>query len=270
MRIIQLAPRALGCLLLAAVLWPLLYAVWVSFSPGELLRPPTDRWSLRWYRLFLASPRWTDALRTSLVVAALSVAVSLLAGTGLALAVTRCRFAGRRWLSRAVLLPLMVPGVVVGMGLLPLYQAVGLSSSAVGLALAHALGSLPVVFLVLRSALEEAGPDLELAARGLGAGPVRAFLHVTLPLVRPALLAGAAMSFILSLNEVVLALFLAVPPVETLPLVVWAELRYTLSPVVAVASCLSVALAVGALLLAKGAARLAARRAAASHRATNS
>jgi ABC-type spermidine/putrescine transport system permease subunit II len=67
-----------------------------------------------------------------------------------------------------------------------------------------------VAFLVLRSALDEAGPDLELAARGLGAGPVRAFLHVTLPLVRPALLAGAAMSFILSLNEVVLALFLAV------------------------------------------------------------
>jgi ABC-type spermidine/putrescine transport system permease subunit II len=252
----RLGLRVVGGALLAALLWPVAYAVWVSFSPGELLQPPTDRWSLRWYRLFVASPRWTQALSSSLVVAGLSVAVSLLAGTSLALAVTRYHFSGRRWLSRAVLLPLFVPGVVLGMGLLPLFQATGLWGWRLSLALAHALGSLPVVFLVLRAALEEAGPDLEMAARGLGATPWRVFWRVTLPLVRPALLAGAAMSFILSLNEVVLALFLATPHIETLPRIIWAELRYTLSPLVAVASCISVAVTIGGLLVVAAVRRL--------------
>jgi ABC-type spermidine/putrescine transport system permease subunit II len=243
-------------MILALLLWPVVYAVWVSFSPGELLQPPTDRWSLRWYRLFFASPRWTQALSSSLIVACFSVAVSLFAGTCLALAVTRCHFAGRRWLSRAVLLPLFVPSVVLGMGLLPLFQLTGLWGWRLSLALAHALASLPVVFLVMRSALAEAGPDLELAARGLGATPLRAFFRVTLPLVRPALLAGTAMSLILSLNEVVLALFLATPHIETLPRIIWAELRYALSPVVAVASCISVVLTVAGLIVVMSARRL--------------
>ena len=147
MTISRLPLRVLGVLLLATLLWPLIYAAWVSFSPGELLQPPTDDWSLRWYRLFFSSPRWTRALTNSLVVAILSVLVSLLAGTSLALAVTRCHFSGARFLSGAVLLPLFVPGVVLGMGLLPLFHAIGLVGWRLSLALAHGLIALPVVFL---------------------------------------------------------------------------------------------------------------------------
>jgi ABC-type spermidine/putrescine transport system permease subunit II len=70
-----------------------------------------------------------------------------------------------------------------------------------------------------------------------------------LPLIRPALLAGAAISFILSLNEFVLALFLAPPEIETLPRVIWPSLRYALSPVVAAASCITIAVTVVGLPL---------------------
>jgi ABC-type spermidine/putrescine transport system permease subunit II len=255
--------RGTGVALLLALLWPVVYAAWVSFSPGELLELPTGAWSLRWYRLFFATPRWTRALENSLLVAAMSSAVALPCGAALALAVTRYRFRGARLLSRAVLLPLFVPGVVLGMGLLPVFRATGLWGDRLSLALAHALTSLPIVFLVARSALEEAGPDLEWAARGLGASPGRAFVRVTLPLIRPAILAGAAMSFILSLNELILALFLATPQIETLPRVIWPELRYTLSPIVAAASCLSAATtAVGLLVFAgvRRGSRLARRR----------
>jgi ABC-type spermidine/putrescine transport system permease subunit II len=242
-------------LLLSALLWPLIYAGWVSFSPGELLQPPTDRWSLRWYELFFQSPRWTRALANSAVVACLSVLIALPSGTAVALAVTRYHFRGARWLSPAVLLPLFVPGVVLGMGMLPLFHATGLWGSHLSLALAHALTSLPVVFLVICSSLEEVSPDLEAAARGLGASPGRVFLRVTLPLIRPAVLAGAVMSFILSLNELILALFVATPHTETLPRVIWPEMRYALSPIVAASSCITVALTVAGLL-----ALLAARR----------
>jgi putative spermidine/putrescine transport system permease protein len=248
--------HAAALLLLAGMLAPLVYAAWISFSPGEFLQPPTGAWSLRWYRLFLRSPQWTDSLWNSLEVAALAVAVALGAGTGLALAVTRYHFRGRRLLAGAVLLPLFVPAAVLGMGLLPLAHALGLWGSPLGLALAHGLVGLPVVFLVVRSALDEASPDLEAAARGLGAGPWRAFYRVTLPLIRPAVVSGAAMSFVLSLNEFTLALFLATPENETLPRVIWPNLRYSLSPLVAVASCVTIAVTVAGLAVTAGLRRL--------------
>ncbi len=249
--------RHVGALLLiAGMLAPLAYAAWISFSPGEVLQPPTGTWSLRWYRLFLDSPKWTDSLGRSLETAGLAVAVALAAGTGLALAVTRYRFRGRRLLAGAVLLPLFVPPAVLGMGLLPLAHALGLWGSPLGLALAHGLVGLPVVFLVVRSGLDEASPDLEAAARGLGAGPWRAFFRVTLPLIRPAVLSGAAMSFVLSLNEFTLALFLAAPENETLPRVIWPNLRHSLSPLVAVASCVTIAVTAAGLAVAAGLRRL--------------
>ncbi len=238
----------LGALLL--LLWPLAYAAWVSFTPGELLEPPRGELSLRWYRRFFASPQWTAGLWNSLKVAGLAVVGSLVGGTGLAVAVARHHFRGRRLLSGAVLLPLFVPAVVLGMGLLPWVRFLGLWGSLGALGAGHALWSLPVVFLVVRSALEELDPALEEAARGLGASGFLTFRRVTLPLILPAVLSGAAMGFVLSLNEFMIALFLATPDTETLPKVIWPSLRYTLTPLVAAASCVTMLLTLLGLALA--------------------
>jgi ABC-type spermidine/putrescine transport system permease subunit II len=89
---------------------------------------------------------------------------------------------------------------------------------------------------------------MEEAARGLGAGPARVLWRVTLPLCRPGLLAGAVLSFVLSLNEFFLALFLGAPRTETLPRAIWPELRYSLSPLVAVASVIALVVALAAAL----------------------
>jgi putative spermidine/putrescine transport system permease protein len=221
---------------LLVLLWPLFYATWISFTPAEMLEPPTRAWSLRWYRLFFASPQWLQGMANSVVVAALTVCGSIVSGTGVAMAVTRWHFRGAGWLSAAVLLPLFVPGVVLGMALLPLMRLLGLWGTLLSIAAAHSLWSLPVVFLVVRSALQELDPDLERAARGLGAAPVTVFSHVTLPLIAPAVATGATLAFVLSVNEFVMALFLATPQSETLPKVIWPNLRYTLSPLVAAAS----------------------------------
>ncbi len=238
----RLSGNAFGLGALLLLLWPLAYAVWISFTPSELLEPPRGDLSLRWYRRFFASPQWTAGLWNSLKVAGLAVVGSLVGGTGLAVAVTRYHFRGRRLVSGAVLLPLFVPAVVLGMGLLPWVRFLGLWGSLWSLGAGHALWSLPVVFLVVRSALEELDPALEEAARGLGASPLLTFRRVTLPLIRPAVLSGAAMGVVLSLNEFMIALFLATPDTETLPKVIWPNLRYTLTPLVAAASCVTMLL----------------------------
>jgi len=227
---------ALGWSCLLLFLCPILYACWVSFTPGELLTPPAGDWSLRWYRAFFTEPRWLRALGNSLKVAGLSLTGSLVCGLPLAYASARFRFRGSSVLTRAVLLPLGVPAVVLGVGLLPTVYALGLWGNSLAIALAHTLLGLPVVYLLARTALEAVGPDLEWAARGLGATPWRAVLRVTLPLARPAIAVGAVLALVLSLNEFVLSLFLATPETETLPRVIWPNLRYSLSPVVAAAS----------------------------------
>jgi ABC-type spermidine/putrescine transport system permease subunit II len=197
-----------GWLALVLLLTPLAWAVWVSFTPDEILRPPLTRWSGRWYARFLADPRWTAALGNS-----------------------------------------CVPPVVLGMGLLPTMHALGLWGSYLSLVLAHGLLGMPLVFLTVQASLKGVPAELEQAARGLGAGPLTTFWRVTLPLCLPGLLAGGGLAFVLSLNEFFLALFLATPETETLPRVIWPELRYSLSPLVAVASVFTLALTALACLL---------------------
>lgn len=228
--------------LLLVLLWPLIYVVWISFTPSELLQPPTGQWSLRWYQLFFTSPQWTQGLVNSFWVAGMTVVGSLLTGGGVALTVTRYHFRGVQLLSSAVLLPLFVPAVVLAMALLPLVHILGLWGTRISLAAAHSLWSMPVVFLVIRAALAALDPDLEQAARGLGANSVTTFRRITLPVIAPALIAGAVMAFIISLNEFVMALFLSTPAIETLPKVIWPNLRYTLTPLVAAASSVTMLL----------------------------
>lgn len=246
----SLAVPARALLLSAALcilLWPLVHAVWLSFAPGELLEAPTGEWSLRWYHSFFTSPRWTGGLANSLWVASLSAVIAVLLGTGLALGMANAHADHRDGddrtsglLARMVLLPLFIPPVVLGMALLPLMRALGLWGHLVSLAFAHALLGLPVVYLAVRDALQALDPDLGRAARGLGASASMTLWRVTLPPLVPAIVFGALTAFVFSLNEFVIALFLATPAIETLPKVIWPNLRYTLTPIVAAASTVAV------------------------------
>lgn len=241
-RIVRIVASAAGVGALGLLLWPLAYATWLSFTPHSMLRPPSDRWSLRWYRQFLESPQWTQGLTNSLVIGAMATGIAVVCGAGAAVALEGASPARRRLVAGAVVLPMLVPTVVLGMGTLPLVQALGLWGTRLSLAAAHGLWTMPVVFLVVRGALEALDTDLMAAARGLGASRTQVLARVTLPLITPGLLLGALMAFVLSLNEFLIALFLSTPDIETLPKVIWPSLRYTLTPVVAAASALSTGL----------------------------
>lgn len=235
--------RFLFWLLLAAGLLPPVMTAWVSFSPDSLLTPPTGEWSLRWYRRFFSDARWTAAAGRSLLVAALSAILCVTLALPAALAQS-----APRWQRLALLLPAFVPPVAVGLGLLPLFHRLNLWGTTLGVTLAHAALGLPVAYLILRTAVGPELRDCELAARGLGANRRQVFARVTLPLLRPALLAALLAQFVLSWNEGVVTTFLASPRSETLPVVMWSQLRGSASPLVAVASTLAVAMAVLPLL----------------------
>ncbi|MFM7541819.1 MAG: ABC transporter permease [Planctomycetota bacterium] len=232
--------RALGWLLVWALLVPVAHSVWVSFSPDMLLTPPVAAWSLRWHIEFMGDPQWTRALGRSLLAAVLAAGVAVPLGAMAALA------PARHGAAMAVLMaPACVPAAALGLGLLVAAHAAGLAGTWAALVLAHALMGLPVAVQLARLGCAAELELLRSAARGLGAGPWETARRVTLPLLAPWLWAAAGAVFLISFNDAVVAVFVCGPDTETLPVVAWRQLRHAAGPLVAVAGVASLACAGG-------------------------
>lgn len=215
---------------------PFAISLAVSFFPGRSIGLPTPATgvTLDWYGIVLADPLYRRGLVTSLVVgvlvAALSLALALLLVIGMGLQ-PRLRV-----LSGVMIVPATVPTVVLGMQSLVAFEALGLRGSILSVVLAHTLWGLPLALLVIKAAHDRLDPALVEAARSLGASTARATWEVTLPLLGPALVVGAILAFVASINELVMSLFLAGGRVRTLPTVVWPQVRHAVRPDVAAAS----------------------------------
>jgi len=156
--------------------------------------------------------------------------------------------------SRAVVLgltvlPLLVPGVVLGISLLVLLGEFDLQQTYVAVVAAHSLWATPLAFSVVRASLSRFDPRLREAALDLGASPTRAFTHVVAPNIQAGLLAAALIASIVSLQEFVMTLFVSGPDTRTVPVLAWNSLRNSLDPIVSVVSTLLVGSVVVAILL---------------------
>ena len=239
------------------LLAPLVLSLLVSLYPGRSIGLPTPATGFTpdWYRAVLDDPLFRRGLSGSMVVGGLTAAFSILLAVPLAAA--DARHPSVRRVALVVVVPAMVPPVVLGMQSLVAFEYAGVRGSRVALALAHTLWGLPLAFLALRAAYRRLDPRLGEAARSLGAPPWRATVEVTLPLLRPAMAAGALLAFLASVNELIISLFLGV---RTLPTVIWPQVRHAVQPDIAAASTILLLLGVvpaGLALLAW--ARLAAR-----------
>jgi len=246
MSLLRLATPVVAVGVIVFLLSPLVFSIWVSFSPDSFLTPPVNQWSLRWYESFVQEVRWQRALVRSLILACQASLVAGLAGVPLAYSLARFAFPLRRMVEGAVLLPALIPPVALGLGLLFLTQTTSLKPMA--LIAAHALLGMPLVVFLAKQGFEQILPQWEAAARGLGASPLLVIWRVTLPLAWPWIGMGMAGAFVISLNESMIALFLTDPATETLPAVAWPQLRHAPTPLVAVASCASVAISMVAML----------------------
>jgi len=243
----------IGCILgwLTIALWtlPVLYTVWISFSPDAFLTPPTGAWSLKWYLAMAADHRWANAAVRSLAIGAAAAALSCAAATMAVLALRRRSGYARRIATVALLLPAVVPPAALGTGLLPLAYRTGLWGTATGVALVHAALGLPAATLIIGSFLNGELREVEQAAQGLGASRWGVRLRITFPLLRPAMLAACIAVFLISLNESLVTLFLATPDNETLPALIWPQLRFSTTPLVAAASSLTGVLGIACIAL---------------------
>ena len=231
---------------------PLLLTLYLSVFNEKLILFPPHGYTLAWYGAIL--PNFGDAIVTSLELATAAVAGSLLLGIPAGIGLSRYRFRGRSIVSTLLLAPLTVPGIALGLAAYIMLVTIdeqfrtAITSSLLGLVLAHILITTPWMVRLCLAALTNHERTAEEAAASLGAGPLAVILRVTLPAMRPGIIAGALFSFVFSFENLEPALFLSSPGITTLPVAVLQYLEYHIDPLV---SALAVAqtLGVAALLL---------------------
>lgn len=231
--------------------WPLRLALWgtflflyapllvlIVFSFNDSRR--TTRWegfTLDWYARAFADRELVAALGNSLMIAAVTTLIALILGTLAALALWRFRFPGRAAVDGGFALPIVVPEICMGVAMLIFFARVlpwptGMiwPLSLGPIIIAHVAFTFPFVAVIVRARLGSFNPEMEEAARDLGAGPWRAIRDVVLPHLTPALVAGALLAFTLSLDDFVITFFTAGPDTVTFPVKVYSMVRFSVTP----------------------------------------
>ena len=218
------------------IIGPLLVMIAISLTADGYISLPYNGISLRWYEDMLQQKIFFDAAVNSILLAVQATATAVVLGTAVALAVTRYRFPGRGFILLLAGAPLFVPLVMTGLAVLVFFSTLGIGGPALRLYVAHV--SLTVPYIVRMVSVSMAGFDWnqELAARNLGASPLRAFLEVTLPQIVPGVIAGAAFAFIISFDDVGMSIFLTGAAYKTLPVELFAFAAFDLTPMIAAVS----------------------------------
>ena len=233
----------------AFLLMPILFIAALSFGSSQWLIFPPPGWTLKWYALFFADPRWLEAAWTSFTIASIVTVLSVMIGLVASFGLVRGRFIGKEGLRALFLTPMILPVVVLAVALYAFFLRVGLNGTMPGFVIAHLVVALPFSILSITNALEGFDKSIEDAAVLCGAGPLEAKIRVTLPSISHGLFSAAVFSFLTSWDEVVLAIFMASPTLQTLPVKIWATLRQDLTPVIAAASTLLIVVTIALMLL---------------------
>lgn len=236
-----------------AIALPLVLTLYISVFDEELIVFPPRGWTLRWYGEAVA--KFSSAALTSLGVAVAAVLGSLLIGVPCGIGLHRYRFRGRSIVFSFVTAPMIVPGVALGLSLaifaiwLTRQGVVDLRTSLLPLICAHILIALPWVVRLCVASLANYDPAAEEAAASLGAHPLRVIWHVTLPAMRPGIIAAALFAFVVSFENLEMTMFLLKPGVTTLPVTVLGYLSFRVDPMISALAVLQIAFIATTLLV---------------------
>jgi len=222
--------------MIAILLVPIIAFVPMAFTGSTFLSFPPPSLSYRWFAEFAASPLWLGAMIRSFSIGFATAAITSLVAAMAALGVARTR---SRLGSVAFLLylsPMMVPSIVIAIALFYLFARISLVASNIGIIIGHTVIAMPVVFMVMLATFKGHDWKLDAAASTLGAGRLRTFWHVTLPLVASGLAVGFVTGFLQSFEELTVAIFVGGGIKTTLPKQMWDGILLQVSPVIAAAS----------------------------------
>jgi putative spermidine/putrescine transport system permease protein len=223
---------------------PLAIIVAVSFTPSEFLTFPPGGFSLQWYVTFFTEPGWIVSLFNSLTIAVAAALLSTSIGGILAFSLDRFDYRFESVLATFGVLPILVPPVIIGVAFLVFFLQIGFAGNWLSIVVAHGIFYAPFPFILVMQGLRELDRTYEEAAMNLGASPIRTIRTITYPLLRANVVSGALFAFILSLNEYIIAWLLSLFLVDTIPIHIFNQLRYSYPPTIAAASTVFILLTV--------------------------
>lgn len=240
-RLLRMLGWVFTAFLVVYILIPVLITLAMSFNNAAMIRFPITNWSLRWYADFFGSTQWTGALANSVIIALGTTAISTTAGILAAWAFERFRIPFRTFWYLLIMLPLFMPGVVLGLGVAIAFGGLQIGSYSVYgsrelVMIAHSLWAMPLVFMLMEATFRTVDYRVVEASYDLGGRPVGSFFEIVVPMVSTGIISSALFAFVISLNEFVMALFLTDRDTQTLPVLMWLSLRSAGSPRLAVAS----------------------------------
>lgn len=239
----------------AVILTPLVFVCWLSFFSNEIVTFPPQGYTLRWFAHIFDENNFVGGFLTSLQVGLAAMIGGLVLGIPASLVLARRRFVGHETLNTLLLLPLVVPGIVAGTAIyvfqieVELATGLPLLGSRAGLILAHIMITIPWTVRLLTASLAGVDRSIEEAAQNLGATPLKTFFRVTLPAIKPGIVAAALFSFIVSFGNLEMTLFLVAPGQTTLPIAILQYLQWRIDPTIAAVSLLQIALIATGMLI---------------------
>ncbi|MCV6592354.1 MAG: ABC transporter permease [Silicimonas sp.] len=241
----------ISVIIMILLVTPTLIVVPMSFSDSQYLEFPPENWSMRWYQFYFGSEEWMRATWTSFKAAFLTMLVATPVGVLAAYGLHASKVKFVRATFVLMLTPMMVPVVLIAIGAFYAYVQMGILYTIMGLVLAHSVLALPLVVIVTGSALKSYDMSQEEAARSLGAPRWKAFLTVTLPQIRFAVVTSALLSFLTSFDEVVVAMFVSGGDNPTLTRNMFNALRDQIDPTIASISTIMILITTFMMVLAQ-------------------
>ena len=226
---------ALVLLFLAA---PVVIVVPLAFSSADFLRFPPPSYSLRWFNNFFSRRDWMEAAANSFKIGFLTAGLATVLGTAAAYGLVRGRIRRKDGLYAFFISPMIVPNIVFALALYYLFSRLRMVGNMWSLVLGHTVLALPPVIIVLSASLQSVDYALEQAAMIHGARRLRAFVEVTLPLILPGVVTAALFAFLVSFDDLLIALFLSGSRAVTLPKRMWDGVRLEIDPTVAAVALL--------------------------------
>jgi len=242
---IQGGLAGLTILVYAFLLAPVGVVIALAFDASPLAVFPITHVTLGWFAALAGDPAITKALQTSLILGVTASLISTMLGTAAAYALARFRFGGRDMVQLVLTVPILVPHIILGIGLLLSFHLVGLVKSFPLLVAGHVAITLPYVVLTTRHRLEAIPRSLEEAAQTLGASRLQSFVAVVMPLAFPAIVTALLFAFMISFDEITATLFWRPPNVETVPTQIMAMLEYSVDQKINALATVLIAATVG-------------------------